>query len=186
MNASLQEPRESRMALKFSHQMNKDLKQNCWESGWSSSAWGSRISWAVHLPGPGLLPGQPRRYEYTFKDSKTQRSFTTHLLCIDLGWGGTELPGRLLDLNNKTPSNLYEGMENSRWTSPIEGKPSTHLMNHIAAVSWHMRLALVLKCLYCSISKGIWVRYGSHNWNLQLFFECLSCWMILERKEDSK
>ena len=109
MNASSQEPSESRMALKFSHKINKDVKQNCWESRRSSTAWGSRVSWAEQLPGSGLLPGEPCLYEYPFKDSKARGSFTTHLLFMDLGQGGTELPGRHLVLNNKTPISPYEG-----------------------------------------------------------------------------
>lgn len=83
MNASWQEPSKSRMALKFSHKMNKDLKQSCWESRRSTAAWGSRISWAEQRL--GLLPREPCLYEHTFKDLKTQGRLTTHLLCMDLG-----------------------------------------------------------------------------------------------------
>lgn len=62
-------------------------------------------------------------------------------------WVGRQLPGRLVDLNNKTPMRSCEGTENARWTSPIEGRGLHPLMNRVAAVSWYVRLALILKFL---------------------------------------
>lgn len=134
MNASLHEPSESRMALKFSHKMNKDLKQNFWESRQSSTAWGSRIFWAEHLPGSGLLPGEPASMNAHSRTLK-HRAVSQPTYCAWTLGGETQLPGRPLDLNNKTPMRSCEGTENGRWTSPIEGRGLHLLLNRVAAVS---------------------------------------------------
>lgn len=63
----LQEPSGSRLALKGSQKMNKDLKQNCREFRQSHTAQGSWVSWAEHLPGAGPFPKKPHLYKYTVK-----------------------------------------------------------------------------------------------------------------------
>lgn len=82
--------------------------------------------------------------------SKIQGSFTSH--CLGNGWGGTGLPGRLLDLNNKTPISPSETLENSLdFSYRRKELTSTHVMNRTVELFWHMRLAPVLKFL-CRIS----------------------------------
>lgn len=120
------------MALNFSHKRNKDLKQNCPESRQSSTARGSRISWAEHLPDPGLLPGSLASMN-THSRSEIQGSFTAH--CMGSGWGGAELPGRLLDPTNNTPISPCEGRENSLdFSYRRKELASTHLMNGTVAI----------------------------------------------------
>lgn len=75
----LQEPSGSRMALNFSHNTNKDLKQSGWESRQSGTAWGEPILRAEPLPDPGVLPGEPRLCECKLEDSQIHSSFITQL-----------------------------------------------------------------------------------------------------------
>lgn len=90
------------MALKVSHKMSKDLKQNRWESRQSSAAPGEQNFLGRAPPWPWPPPRSPASLN-THSRTQIQSSFTTHVLCVALGLGGTGLPGRLLDLHNKTP-----------------------------------------------------------------------------------
>ena len=105
--------------------MNKEIKQNCWESRQSSAARGSRISWAEPLPGTGLLQESSASLN-THSRTQIQSSCTSHFLCMDPGWRGTELAGRLSDLNNKAPMRPEEGRGKellldffARWREPV-------------------------------------------------------------------
>lgn len=101
---------------------------------------------STHLPGSGLLPGEPASMNAHSRTLK-HRAVSQPTYCAWTLGGETQLPGRPLDLNNKTPMRSCEGTENGRWTSPIEGRGLHLLLNRVAAVSWYVRLALVLKFL---------------------------------------
>lgn len=112
------------MVLNFSHKMNKDHKQNCQESRQCSAVQGSRISWAEHLLTLASSQESPTSMN-AHSRSKIQSSCTSH--CPGSGWGGIELPGRLLELNNKTPISLSEATENSLdFSYRREALTSTH------------------------------------------------------------
>lgn len=69
----------------------------------------------------------------THSKPKIQGSFTTH--CRGSGWGGAELPGKIVDLNNKTPISPCEGRENSLdFAYRRKELTSTHLMNGAVAI----------------------------------------------------